>query len=84
MKHISDAPLQARLLALPTNIRLDWKGLPGPNTLADYENSELSAVKSFHNTGPSNVTDNLKEWELSQVKGWEQWLLSKGIRPTAF
>jgi hypothetical protein len=24
--------------ALPTNIRLDWKGLPGTNTLAYYEN----------------------------------------------
>jgi hypothetical protein len=27
-----------RLLALPTNIRLGWKGLPGTSTLAYYEN----------------------------------------------
>jgi hypothetical protein len=27
-----------RLLASPTNIRLGWKGLPGTNTLAYYEN----------------------------------------------
>ena len=26
-------------LALPANIRLGWKGLPGTNTLAYYENS---------------------------------------------
>jgi hypothetical protein len=34
-------------LALPTNIRLDWKGLPRTNTLAYYENPEIAAVKSF-------------------------------------
>ncbi len=33
------APLQGRILALPTNIRLGWKGLPGKNTIAYYENS---------------------------------------------
>jgi hypothetical protein len=27
------------LLAFPTNNRLGWKGLPGVNTLAYYENS---------------------------------------------
>ena len=26
-------------LALPANIRLGWKGLPGTNTLAHYKNS---------------------------------------------
>ncbi len=30
---------KGRLLASPTNIRLDWKGLPRANTLAYYENS---------------------------------------------
>jgi hypothetical protein len=33
----SGAPLYGRLLALPTNIRLGWKGLPGRNALAYYE-----------------------------------------------
>jgi hypothetical protein len=28
------APLLGRILALPTNIRLGWKGLPGTNALA--------------------------------------------------
>jgi hypothetical protein len=37
--------------ALPTNIRLGWKGLPG--TLAYYENSSLTAVKKFYNIGHS-------------------------------
>jgi hypothetical protein len=33
--------------ALPTNIRLGWKSLQGTNTLAYYEDSLLTAVKSF-------------------------------------
>jgi hypothetical protein len=32
VKHLSGAPLKGRLLALPTNNRLGWKGLPGENT----------------------------------------------------
>jgi len=37
----SDAPYRccAIGLALPTNIRPDWKGLPWANTLAYYEHS---------------------------------------------
>jgi len=34
VKHLSGAPLEGRLLALPTNNRLGWKDLPGANTLA--------------------------------------------------
>jgi hypothetical protein len=30
---------KGRLLASPTNMRLDWKGLPGTNALAYYEES---------------------------------------------
>ncbi len=47
MKHLSDDPLYVKLLALPTNNRLVWKGLPGTNTLAYYENLQLTAVKCF-------------------------------------
>ncbi len=47
MKHLSDALLIGRLLALPANIRLGWKGLPGINALAYYEKSSLTAVKFF-------------------------------------
>ncbi len=32
-----EAPLWGRLLALPTNITLGWKGLSGINTQAYYE-----------------------------------------------
>jgi hypothetical protein len=45
VKHLSDAPLKGRLLALPTDIRLGWKGLPGINALAYYEKSSHTAVK---------------------------------------
>ncbi len=34
VKRLSGAPLYGRLLALPTCIRLGWKGLPGANTLS--------------------------------------------------
>jgi hypothetical protein len=30
---------KGRLVALPTNIRVGWGGLPGENTLAYYEDS---------------------------------------------
>jgi hypothetical protein len=38
-KHLSDAPLKCRFLAVPANIRQGWKGLPGTNALAYYEKS---------------------------------------------
>ncbi len=47
MKPPSRAPLQGTFLASPTNTRLGWKGLPGSNTLAYYENPQITAVKSF-------------------------------------
>jgi hypothetical protein len=36
--------------ALPANIKLDWIGFPGTNTLAYYENS-LITNKKFFNIG---------------------------------
>jgi hypothetical protein len=38
--------------ALPANIRLCWKGLPGTNALAYYEKSLHTAVKSFITLAP--------------------------------
>ncbi len=38
--HLKDASL-----GYPPNIRLGWKGMPGTNTLAFYENSKITAVK---------------------------------------
>jgi len=34
VKHLSAAQLKGRPLALPLNIRLGWKSLPGTNTFA--------------------------------------------------
>jgi hypothetical protein len=41
--------LQSRVgsLALPTNIRLSWKGLLWTNARAYYEHSKIMATKSF-------------------------------------
>jgi hypothetical protein len=44
------------LLALPTTNRLGWKGLPGTNAQAYYENSLITAVKSFITLGPIDRT----------------------------
>jgi hypothetical protein len=44
-KALSGAPL----LALPKNIRLGWKALLWTNTLAYYEHSYITRVKSFIN-----------------------------------
>ncbi len=47
VKHLSGALLQGRLLASSANIRLDCKCLPMTNTLAQYKNPEIRAIKSF-------------------------------------
>jgi hypothetical protein len=39
-------------LALPTNIRLDWGGLSGTNTLFYYEHLQITDVKKFLTLGP--------------------------------
>jgi hypothetical protein len=38
------SPLMGRLLALPTNIRLGWKGLLRTNTQAYYERLHINPV----------------------------------------
>jgi hypothetical protein len=47
VKHLRGAPPWGRLLASPTNIRRSWRGLPEANTLAYYENKQITAVKGF-------------------------------------
>ena len=68
MKHLSGAPLYGRLLASPTNTRLGWKGLPGINTLAYYENSLITPAKSFIVQAPRGYTrmENVKGASLQQ------------------
>ncbi len=45
VKHMSGAQLLSRLLDLPANIRLGWKGLQGTRTLANYEHLYIRATK---------------------------------------
>ncbi len=40
-----------------TNNRLGWKGLPGTNTLAYYENSKITALKSFITSAPDLIQE---------------------------
>ncbi len=53
MKNLRGAPLQGRLLALLTNTRQGWKCLPWTNTLAYYENSQITEKKKFFIVGTS-------------------------------
>jgi hypothetical protein len=48
-------------LTFPTNIRQGWKGLPGTNTLAYYENSKIADVKSFITLGLGLVGSELRQ-----------------------
>ncbi len=52
MKQLSGGRLCGSLLALHTNIRLGWKGLPRINTLAYYEHLWITEEKKFYNIGP--------------------------------
>ncbi len=45
--YLSGVPLLGRLLVLPTNIRLSWKGMLVTNTLAFYEKNLITAVNIF-------------------------------------
>jgi hypothetical protein len=65
VKHLFDARLKDRLLALPTNIRLGCTSLSGTSSLAYYENPLNTDVKSFitlasviESTKISPFTDN--------------------------
>ncbi len=46
VEHLKGASL-GQALALPTNIRLGWKGFAGTYALAYFEKSLLTTVKSF-------------------------------------
>ncbi len=44
--------------ALPANTRLNWKGLPGTNTLAYYGNPNITAVIIFMIQAPEYLENN--------------------------
>ncbi len=63
------------LLALPTIIRLVWKGLPRINTLVYYNHLSITAAKSFIALGPGASTIKL----ITAVI-YEGWGLPTNIR----
>jgi hypothetical protein len=67
VEQLKKAPLTSRFLALSTNMRLGWKGLPGPNTLAYYENPYITDVKSFITLDPGVIVIKLFLPELKNV-----------------
>ncbi len=67
VKHLSGAPLKGRLMALSTNNRLGWNGLLGANTLAYYENSQLTTVNSFITLAPGRIIIKLLRLQFTDV-----------------
>jgi hypothetical protein len=55
VKHVPGSPLEGRLLALPTNIRLGWKGPSGIHTLSYY--NLRSFVKYGHKSFITSTPD---------------------------
>ncbi len=51
----------------PTNIRLDWKGLPGSNALAYYEKPQLTAVKSFITLATDRSGRHFQKFRSSEI-----------------
>jgi hypothetical protein len=75
VKHLSSAPLKVRLLASPTIIRQGWKGLPGSNTLAYYENY---GQKSFITLALGLIEDR---W--AQFRDFtSSWLVTNAVKLT--
>jgi hypothetical protein len=52
VRPLSDATLWGGLLALPTVISLDLKGLPRANTLVYYRLLKITDIKSFISFSP--------------------------------
>jgi hypothetical protein len=50
-------------VALPKDNRLGWKGLPGENTLAYYENPSITALKSFITLATGFMLEQFKQTE---------------------
>jgi hypothetical protein len=47
VEHLTKLHSIGRLLSLPANIRLRWKGMAVANTLAYYVTATITAVKIF-------------------------------------
>ncbi len=68
-----------KLLALLTSIRLDWKGLPGTNSLAFYKHSQITDVKSFITLGPGVDGNKKKISPLTLPTNKLECLTAKGL-----
>jgi hypothetical protein len=52
VEYMKSSSLQGRLLALPSNIRLGWKGLQGTNTRSLLRTFVNYGLKKFYNIEP--------------------------------
>ncbi len=68
VNHLSNEPLQGRLLALPTNIKLGQKGLTGTNTLTYYNKFVNKKCKKSYNIGARPQYTKIKFFSLQQLQ----------------
>jgi hypothetical protein len=60
VKHLSGTPVKGRLLALTTDIRLDWKGLIWTNTAAAFSLTFINyGHKEFYKICPFRTLKSL-------------------------
>jgi len=72
VKCLLGAQLLGKLLALYSNYRLGWEGLPGTNTLVHFEHSCITGVKRFITFGLGCKNPKLFQFE---ENGKSSWLL---------
>ncbi len=58
VEHLKGSSI-APVPALQTDIRPGWKAFPRTNTLAYYEHSLITAVKSFITLGPGRLGEKI-------------------------
>jgi hypothetical protein len=59
VKHFPSVPLLGRLVALPTNIRLDRKSLPRTKNSSLFGTFVIYGRKKLYNIGPWNLIKKL-------------------------
>jgi hypothetical protein len=69
VQHLSGAQLYGRFLALPTNIRIGWKSMPGTNTPAYYKKFVAYSHTKIDNNGPK-TEDETKVSKNKELKSF--------------
>jgi len=61
LEHLSDASFLGKLIVLPANVRLDWKVIASPNTLAYWASSTVTQEKCFIKLTPGEMAKEVTD-----------------------